>query len=234
MIHIAIVEDEIKFASLLREYIIRYEQEQGQEIKISSFTNGEDLLEEYQCQYDIILMDIQLTFMNGMTAAENIRKFDKDVIIMFITNMTQYAVKGYEVDALDYILKPVEYFAFSQKLEKAIARCKKEKEEYFMISTEDGVQKKRVTDILYIESQGHNVVYYMKKSHLSSRNSLKVLEMELKPYGFYRCSKGFLVNLRKVDGVKNNDCIIGEHRIPVSRIKRKEFMEQLMRYINEE
>jgi len=234
MIHIAIVEDEIKFSALLKEYIIRYEQEQEQEIKISSFTNGEDLLEKYQCQYDIILMDIQLTFMDGMTVAENIRKSDKDVIIMFITNMTQYAVKGYEVDALDYILKPVEYFVFSQKLEKAIARCKKEKEEYLMISTEDGVKKTLVTDILYIESQGHNAVYYMKKQVLSSRISLKELEMKMKPYGFYRCSKGFLVNLRKVDGVKNNDCIIGEHRIPISRIKRKEFMEQLIHFINED
>ena len=234
MYHIAIVEDEIGFVSQLQGFLCQFAQENNVEFKVSIFHGGAEILMDYKNEYDAIFLDIEMPRVNGMEAAEQIRAMDEDVVLMFITNMAQYAVKGYEVDALDYILKPVEYFAFSQKLEKAIARCKKEKEEYFMISTEDGVQKKRVTDILYIESQGHNVVYYLKKYHLSSRNSLKVLEMELKPHGFYRCSKGFLVNLRKVDGVKNNDCIIGEHRIPVSRIKRKEFMEQLMRYINEE
>ena len=71
-------------------------------------------------------MDIQMRFMDGMTAAEKIRTLDHEVIIMFITNMIQYAVRGYEVDAMDYVVKPVEYFAFSQKLDKAIGRMKRQ------------------------------------------------------------------------------------------------------------
>ena len=66
-------------------------------------------MENYSGDFDIILMDIQMKYMDGMTAAEQIRKLDSEVIIMFITNMTQYAIRGYEVDALDYVVKPVEY-----------------------------------------------------------------------------------------------------------------------------
>ena len=65
-----------------------------------------------------------MQFMDGMTAAEKIRQMDQKVIIMFITNMIQYAVRGYEVDAMDYVVKPVEYFSFSQKLDKAIGRIR--------------------------------------------------------------------------------------------------------------
>lgn len=234
MIYIAIVEDDRMFAEQLIGYIKQYESERKTDIKISVFGDGEDIIESYKCEYNIILMDIQMQFMDGMTAAEKIRQLDHEVVIMFITNITQYAVRGYEVDAIDYVVKPVEYFAFSQKLDKAIERSKKQTEEYLMIPVEMGVQKLAVSDIYYIESLGHNAIYHTKKGDFSTRAALKDLEKKMMQQGFYRCGKGFLVNLRKVDAVKNSDCIINGKRIPISRIKRKEFMEQLIRFINED
>lgn len=234
MIHIAIVEDEKKFVEQLESYIVQYKKERNKEIKVSVFSDGEDIIEDYRCQYDIILMDIQMEFMDGMTAAEKIRQLDNEVVIMFITNMTQYAVRGYEVDALDYVVKPVEYFAFSQKLDKAIERSKKQVEEYLMVSTEEGVRKLAVSDIYYIESQGHQAIYYTKKGEFSSRAVLKDLENQMRSHGFYRCSKGFLINLKKVDAVNGNECIINGTMVPISRIKRKEFMEQLIHFVNED
>ena len=233
MIHIAIVEDDEKFINQLKEYILQYQNDRKKEVKITVFRDGEDIIEDYRCQYDIILMDIQMDFMDGMTAAEKIRQLDSEVVIMFITNLTQYAVRGYEVDALDYVVKPVEYFAFSQKLDKAIERCKKKTEEYLMVSTDAGITKVAVSDIFYVESQGHNAIYYTKKGTLSSRVAMKELEEKMRDYGFFRCGKGFLVNMKKVDTVKNNDCEINGVKIPISRIKRKEFMELLIQYVNE-
>ena len=84
-------------------------------------------MQKYQSQYDIILMGIEMKFVNGMTAAEKIRKMDSEVVIIFITNMAQYAIRGYAVDDLDYVLKPVSYFAFSQKLVRVLNRMKKER-----------------------------------------------------------------------------------------------------------
>lgn len=234
MISIAIVEDELLFVSQLQEYIVRYCQESGRQIKVTVFQDGEDIVEDYSGKYDIILMDIQMHFMDGMTAAQKIRSLDHEVVIMFITNMIQYAIRGYEVDAMDYVVKPVEYFSFSQKLDKAIGRLKKQKQVYFTVTTENGMQKLAVPDIYYIESQGHNAIYRTVKGDFTSRVTMKELEDTMCEYGFFRCGKGYLVNMRQVDGISGGDCIIHGEKIPVSRIKKKEFMEQLLQYMNEE
>lgn len=123
MIKIAIVEDEQLYAKQLHEYLRKYEKENGEAIEVTIYSDGDQIVEKYQSQYDIILMDIEMKFMDGMSAAEEIRKIDTEVVIIFITNMTQYAIRGYAVDALDYVLKPVSYFALSQRLNRAIGVC---------------------------------------------------------------------------------------------------------------
>ena len=229
--HIAVVEDEPLFAKQLEEYIRRYEKERGKKINITFFADGEDIVENYSGDYDMILMDIQMQFMDGMTAAQKIRSLDHEVIIMFITNMLDYAVRGYEVDAMDYVVKPVEYFAFSQKLDKAFACMKKPDEVYVSVVAEDGVSKLKTSEIYYIESQGHYARYRTVRGDFVSRAALKSLETELYGYGFFRCSKGFLVNMANVDGLMGGECIVCGEKIPVSRSVRKEFMELLMKYI---
>lgn len=233
MIHIAIVEDEPLFMQQLQEYIRRYETDRRREIKITTFTDGEDITEDYRGEYDIILMDIQMRFMDGMTAAEKIRELDHAVIIMFITNMIQYAVRGYEVDAMDYVVKPVEYFAFSQKLDKAIGRMKKPIQTFITVTTENGLQKLDIKDIYYIEGQGHYACYHTAKGEFISRITLKELEEEMCKHGFFRCGKGYLVNMKYVEGISGGDCIIQGRQISISRNKKKEFMELLIQYINE-
>ena len=98
----------------------------------------------------LILMDIQMKFMDGMSAAEEIREKDSRVVIIFITNMTQYAVRGYEVDAMDYILKPVKYFTFSQKLQKALNRIRQRREAFLTVAVKGGMYKIPVEDLFYI------------------------------------------------------------------------------------
>ena len=231
-IHIAIVEDELLFVKQLQEYIRRYEKESGRQIKITTFADGEDITEDYRAEYDIILMDIQMRFMDGMTAAEKIRQMDQEVIIMFITNMIQYAVRGYEVDAMDYVVKPVEYFAFSQKLNKAIGRMKKTDRAFVSVPTEDGLQKLAVSDIYYIESQRHYARYKTQKGEFLSRVTMKELEDTMGKYGFFRCGKGYLVNMRHVEGISEGNCMICGQQISVSRNRKKEFMELLIQYMN--
>ena len=233
MIRVAVVEDEELYAEQLQNYISKYAEERKKQIKVTWFQDGEDIVSGYKGEFDIILRDIQMRFMDGMTAAEKIRELDSEVVLMFITNMIQYAVRGYEVDAMDYVVKPVEYFAFSQKLDKAIGRIQKKTEVFLKVPVEDGVKKLNVAEILYIESVGHNVIYRMESGKYLSRTALKELEATMKPYGFFRCGKGFLVNMKRVDGISGSDCIIEGERIPVSRSRKKEFMELLLQYMNE-
>ena len=88
---------------------------------------------DYSADYDLILMDIEMAFLNGMKAAEKIRELDKDVVIIFITNMPQYAIQGYKVNALDYMLKPISYFSFSESMGRALHRVKVQEKEFITI-----------------------------------------------------------------------------------------------------
>ena len=126
MARIAIVEDDPQEAAKLRGYAERYAAESGKPLEITLFSDGEDIVTDYRPEYDIIFLDIQMKRLDGMSAAERIRLLDADVVLIFVTNMAQYAIRGYAVDALDFLLKPVPYFAFSQEmahyLGKSLAR----------------------------------------------------------------------------------------------------------------
>ena len=141
MIRIAVAEDEKSYRDTLKEYLERYQKESGRGIEVTFYTDGDGLVEEYYMQYDIILMDIQMKFMDGMSAAREIRNKDPEVVIIFITNMDQYATKGYEVEAMDYVLKPVSYFMFSEKIERAVLRMQNRNAQYVLVDIKGGMKK---------------------------------------------------------------------------------------------
>lgn len=233
MFRIAIVEDEDIYVNQLTEYLNKYEEATGETFQITVYRDGDGIASSYKAQYDIILMDIQMKFMDGMEAAEEIRKMDSEVIIIFITNMTQYAIRGYQVDALDYMLKPVNYFAFSQKLDKALDKARNRRSVYITVSVKGGLQKVDVANLTYVESQKHVLLFHVGKDVLSSRGNMQELEQILEPHGFFRSNKGYLVNLKYVDTVQEGCCVIGQETLPIARARRKEFMEALTKYIGE-
>lgn len=233
MIHIAIVEDEDSYASQLTEYIRQYQDERGARIKVTRFTDGDEIVEHYTGEFDIILMDIQMRFMDGMTAAEEIRKVDSKVIIMFITNMTNYAIRGYEVDAMDYVLKPVTYFAFATKLDRAIKRIPQKAGHPVRINTADGVVRMDASNIYYIESDSHTLIYHTMNGEFQERARMNDAEAIYVPYGFFRSNKGYLVNLEYVDVVRDGCCVIGDAALPISRARRNDFMAALTTYMSE-
>lgn len=233
MFRIAVVEDEEIYQNQMKEYLETYEKEKQEKLSLTFYQDGEDIIEKYQ-GFDIIFLDIQMQFLNGMDAAKKIRELDQEVIIMFITNMTQYAIQGYQVNALDYIVKPVEYFPFSEKLTKALNKCKAKKvKNYILVPVSEGVRKIDLEELYYIESCGHNLIYQLSEEQICSRGVLKEVEKIIQPYDFYRCSKGFLVNMKKVDGVKSNNCLIHGKEIAIGRNMKKRFMELLIQIMSE-
>lgn len=121
MTHIALVEDDPGCQKQILDFLDRYSQESGEPFKVCVHEDGDSLIHSYRAQYDMLLMDIQMKFVDGMTAAREIRAQDDQVLIIFITNLAAYAIKGYEVDALDYVLKPVSYSAFAKSMGRALA-----------------------------------------------------------------------------------------------------------------
>ncbi len=231
MIYLAIVEDEDLYADQLIEYLKRFEKEIDEDFNIVRFRDGDEIVENYNGKYDIILMDIEMQFMDGMTAAENIRKLDNDVIIMFITNMTSYAIRGYEVNALDYVVKPVEYFSFCKKLERALSRVEK-KVPSISVKVHSGTIKLLISDIYYIESEGHNLHYITKRGNYQCRAKIQSAEETLGEYGFFRSNKGYLVNMQYVEGVGEGCCFVNGEKLSISRARKKDFMVAMTNYIS--
>lgn len=233
MIKIAIVEDEQLYAKQLHEYLRKYEKENGEVIEVTIYSDGDQIVEKYQSQYDIILMDIEMKFMDGMSAAEEIKKIDTEVVIIFITNMTQYAIRGYAVDALDYVLKPVSYFALSQRLNRAIGRMRKRESKMIMVNMKGGIVRLNIANIYYIESQGHTLILHTILGDYETSGTMKEMESKLLGMNFCRGNKGYLINLQHVDGISDGCAIVKDEKLILSRARKKEFMEALTKYWGE-
>ena len=120
-IRIGVVEDDPASCQLVLDYLNRYQQENGEQFTVSVFDDGARIVEKYTPVYDILLLDIEMSEMDGMAAARRIRERDDKVVIVFITAAPQYAISGYEVRALSYLLKPltvVRVFAGAQEIDR--------------------------------------------------------------------------------------------------------------------
>lgn len=231
MIRVAIVEDERSCQEQLSAYLDQFSKENRLDLEKTVFGDGLDIVENYGSLWDIIFMDIKMKHMNGMEAAAKIREYDKDVLIIFITTMAQYAIKGYEVEALDFVLKPVSYPQFSMKMKKAVNVLEKRKKNYLLLPVEDGKEKVCTNDILFIEVKAHNLHIRTSSRVYIVRGSMQEMEKKLEDSHFVRCSNSFLVNLENVAGVRKEVVLTGGYELPISRSKKKQFLLELSNYL---
>lgn len=110
-----------------------------------------NFLDEYDGNLDVVFMDIEMPHLDGIETAKKNRQKAPSLGIVFVTNMAQYAIKGYEVNAIDFIVKPVEYFVFTDKLKKAIRFSDRNREKEIIIETDNSVSRLRVSQIVYVE-----------------------------------------------------------------------------------
>lgn len=235
ILNVAIVEDDIESVKLLKNYFIRYQREnQNIAFECYVFDDGAKILSDFKPIYDIILLDIEMEITDGLRTAEIIRETDEKVIIIFVTNMPQYAIKGYSVNAMNYLLKPLPYFAFSEEITKSVERIKREKQnKSIIIKTENGVKKLDSDEILFIESIKHNVIIHTSQEVFEIRDTLKKYENILQAYNFNRANNSYLINLKHVKGVEQDFALVGDHQLKIARSKKKQFMEQLVHYLGE-
>ena len=150
MIRVAIVEDEDIAARQLEQCLQQYES--GHDIRFSScrFRDALEFLEQYQPLYDLIFMDIGMPGLDGMEAAVRLRAMDSVTPLIFVTSMVQYAVRGYEVDALDFVVKPVRYPTFELKLRRALRAAEMRRGQEVQISVGGVTRVMPSADICYI------------------------------------------------------------------------------------
>jgi DNA-binding LytR/AlgR family response regulator len=228
MFTVAIVEDEVDAARRLEACLARYSQDHpGMRFDVTVFSEPTGFLDAYRPVWDIVFMDIEMPNMDGMSAARRLRVLDEQVILIFVTNMAQFAAKGYEVDALDYVIKPFSYNDFERKLRRAVA-IRGEESASVMIMQRARTQRVLLRDIEYIEVKNHNLLYHTERGILTGTGTLQDVEDKLRDRGFLRCNKAFVVNGRHVVAVKGNELTLsGGENVTIGRAYKKTFMEAL-------
>ena len=231
MYRIAVVEDDRNFVDELKTYLDQYAREEGQEFEVSVFHDGAEILEDYAPKYDLILLDIEMPKVNGMDAAEKIREVDENVVLMFITNMAQYAIRGYSVGALDFVMKPITYYTFSMKIKRALKRVQKKELPSILLTLSDGVKKLEVHQIYYVEVQNRQLYYHTDEGDFVMRGSLQSAEKEL-PFGvFAKGNHWYLVNLMHVTAVYKNTAVVGPYELEISRRNKAGFLKALAEHM---
>ena len=228
MIRIAIVEDDPAEGDHLQREAERCCSALGQSAEVTRFYDGLELSEDYRPVWDIIFMDIELPHQDGMETARCIRRRDSAAVLIFITHMARYAIHGYEVDAMDFLVKPVSGAQLELKLKKALRRVEQQRKELYFMVHQDG-EKLRVStrDVLYIEVINHRLLIHTEDRRYELSGTLRDMEKELSAVSFFRCSNSFLVNLRNVSAVRRETLVVGGQELPVSRPNRKELLLRL-------
>lgn len=223
---IAIVDDDKEEREELQGYVQIYCKERKVSCECQMFSSCMDFVSDY-IPFDIVLLDIEMPDMDGLTGAKKLRKLDEHVVIIFITHMAQYAIRGYEVDALDFMVKPVSYFNLSLKLTKAMKIVSRRR--VFSIVSAGSTVILGDSDIYYIEGYNQYVVYHTKTGTYKVHSSLKAAEEKLGS-SFSRCNNSFIVNLNYISRIDGTSVQVGEDVLSISRGKKKSFMDSVNRF----
>lgn len=223
MIRVAIVEDDEEERVRLRE-CLRMLESGDLRFHITEYPSGTAFIGQYQPVFDLVFMDIEMPGMDGMETARELRKMDASVLLIFVTNMAQYAIAGYEVDALDFILKPVNRYSFAIKMKRAISRIPKRTEEYVGVKCEGELRQVEISSIRYLDIDGHYVVYHTTEGELREYGTLKEVYGKLNRSTFVFVNRSCLVNLYHVSAVSKNCATVGEDRLDISRPQKKSFL----------
>ncbi len=228
---IALVEDDDREANIIFNHFSHLSSSGEDTFEVKWFKTGGEFLSAYQPSFDIVLMDINLGDLNGMEVAKCLRKIDQKVILIFVTSLAQYAVKGYEVDALDFIVKPVIYSAFKTKIARAVSMCMRYQERELLLNISDGMYRTSASRIKYIEISSHSLILHTTEGTLNSYGSLKQLEEQLDSRQFVRCNRCYLVNLAFVRAIRGSNVLVDDEELQISRPRHNPFIQALNAYL---
>lgn len=231
MLKVAIVDDEAEIREGLSAMIERFSEETGESIGVACYTDGRELLEAGAIE-DILLLDIEMDDVNGMDTAHLLRRKGVTSEIIFVTNMAQYAIKGYEVGAIDFVVKPVRYTSFAFKFRRAVEAAKRKGNSRIAVETREGLRYISSADLVYVEVRGHKLIYHGEIGSFEAWGTLRDACAVLEPLGFALCNACYLVNLSRVVSV-NQDMVTvdGGDELKMSRGRKKGFMDALTRPI---
>lgn len=236
MFRVAVCDDEKDCRNRLKELLRIYTDRTGEMFEVIFYDSADRLLLDYPQDLDILLLDIYMNGVDGMSAAREIRKFDPAVCIIFITTMYQYALEGYSVRAFGFVRKPVQAEEFNHELDCALRQIQnlRNREKLLSVKFQNMLFRIPISEIAYGEVQNHAVYLHTADGIREYRGQLSGLEQELGPCGFFRCHASFLVNASYIRRIDSSELLLktGE-TIPVSQRRRKEFLAELSMFVGD-
>ena len=244
MVKIGIVDDEKEAREQLQEAIERFGTEYRMEFEVRGFDSAVSYLSSGSNACDILYLDSDMPRMTGMELAEKIRETDPEVVIIFCTNLEQFALNGYSVSALGFLVKPVQWYSFHMYLDRALKAVQRragrsENAGTRRIVVKDGPVSRVIdaADIKYVEVRQHYLLYSIQDKRtgeetvIRTRGSMQDAVGQLSPYGFVRCSSSFLVNLSCITAVSRLDLYIGQEVLPIGRAYKDSFTREFSRFL---
>ena len=228
---IAVVDDEQVEREVLQGYLRRYAQEYGGNFEVDTFSSADALLSSYSIIYDVLIFDIDMPGTNGIEAARQIRRMDRNTVLLFVTNIAQYAINGYEVDAVDYIIKPISYYDFALKFQRAISKAVQKKQTYLILETVEGTRRVDVSRIVYVEALGHYLTFHIGEETFRVRGNIRDYEQRLRPYNFCQIHKSFLVNMEFIEEIHTGELIVGQTTLSIGRVYREQLMQSYFKFV---
>ncbi|WP_418969548.1 LytR/AlgR family response regulator transcription factor [Alloscardovia omnicolens] len=231
-VRLAIADDDTNIRELLAQYVERYCEEYSSSLEIVSFASGTELLDALAKQtFDVIFLDIEMPGLSGMDTAREIRRTDSTVIIVFVTNLSQFALQGYEVQAMDYIVKPLSYFDFALKMTRIVKAVCGKNSIVTVLETTDGLRYVDVSDITFLEARNHYIYVHMQHGYsYKIRDSMTHQAHRFEKYGFLRVHKSFTINMKHIDALYTNEIICAGKNIPIGRLFKKHIQPAFLAY----
>lgn len=231
MLSIAVCDDEILECCKLAGRISALLEEIKTPCIVRQFNSGRELLQAEE-DFDIIFLDIIMRELDGMRTAQLFREKAFDGMFVFVSSSREYVFDAFDVEAFQYLLKPVDDRKLRRVLEKIVSRTKERSREFILVSKERQKRKLFLDDIYYFEIRGRVIEAHGAEGVFTYYEQIGVLEKNLQGKGFSRCHKSYLVNLRHVDGYTRQDALLdcGE-RVVIAKRRYEQFCREILAYM---
>ena len=230
MILLAIVDSNQQDAQSLEKCVEHYLKKRDIGHLIHRYDGGVEFIRS-RTNYDIVLTDIQLEDMDGLDAARFLRIVNRDAALIFVTHRAEMVICGYEVNAMDFILKPIDQPVIDYALERALRGIPKYRESFFALKTPDSIVSLSNYSIYYVEVYGHELVYHTQRGDYRVRGQLGEAREKLKDGYFIQCSRSHLVNVRHMQGLYSDYLMVIGTNVPITKVHHKEIKQAYLDYL---
>lgn len=235
MIKIAFCDDDMEVLHQMNELLDRYRVERNEDITYAAFQSPFELLTEIEkgIRPDILFLDVVMPGQNGMDVAKEIRQYDTNMKIIFLTSSPEFAVESYSVGAYFYQLKPIWEESFFRLMDAVLVECEKKKKNSLILRSKDGITRIDLQQLEYCEVLGRKLLFHLEDGAvLESAGSLDDLAGQLMQYSnFFRPHRSFLVNMEYIQNISSRSIkMVNDAEIPIPHGKCSEIKNTYMEY----